>query len=272
MADELNKNVPNEATQAENAVKDKIESFLGSPALPVEDKKAEETPKNELPKTETTTDKTVTPPSATQIPEPAKAEEKIIIDPVKIATDAKDAAIEEIRSKYNLTEKQAESYWKWEKEGRNPSSYQEMAENIKEVVKREVKADQEAEKKRIDDEAAQAKLTQDDRLNTQNKIWDTQQEALIKSGKLTSDKEVITDFWKQIVDYNKKLVADNQPPLSNLIEFYTLHFKPTVKKQPAGGDVPIIGKNTNVAKSSEGEYSHADIRGAKSLYDLVPRR
>lgn len=257
---------PTEAQEELKALKEKqVTDYIGEePENPVE-KKAEEL--KEEPKVE---------------PKEEKKEEQILeLDPEQlkqeVAEKAKSEAVKAIQDKYNLTEKQAESLWVWEKEGRNPKSYEELAENIAQVALSRFKTEvqKEVETKRAQEEEQKNQI--DTYNKTLNTMWDEQIYALRTTGKLPkvvnpkdeNDEGVKAqkDFWAQLHHFNQEKMKEGKAIVTNLIEFYTMGYQPP-RKEVDGADAPISGPTAQGGSQEKGSFTYDDIR-SKSFYDIL---
>lgn len=195
----------------------------------------------------------------------------------EVATKAKAEAVEAIEQKYNLTKKEAESVWEWEREGRNPKSYDELAENVTKVAlaRLEEKMRLQAEEQKAKEEEQKNQLEEyNKQLNT---IWDEQIYTLRATGKLPkvanpkdeNDEGLKTqkDFWAQLHHYNQERNKEGKPIVTNLIEFYTIGYKPP-RKEVAGADAPIIGATAEVPPTNSETFSYEDIHN-KGFHDLL---
>lgn len=258
-----------EVQQREAIVKQQLEAYLGEPIeetpaeeVKVEEKQAEPTP----PPAEEPSKEEPTPPP---IEEPKKETPPFDVEALK-ADMMKD-----IQDKYNLTPKEAESMWQWQRENRNPKSYEELAENIKEAAVKDIEAKLQAqeEARRAEEEKAQAeeKQRQDEQARIQdewNKKITEAVVALRKSGKLEDSDEAERNFWEQVGAKNKTLSAEGKPIITDVNQFYLFHYEKPTKKELAGANAPIVGPNSNAKPKNEDSYSYAEVHGS-SFYDIV---
>lgn len=210
-------------------------------------------------------------------------EEKKEVDTGAIAEDVTKKAMDEIGKKLGFVKedvKQAEDKGlvaPWEKEGRNPKDYNEVAEWGATVAEHKIKTQQEEAQKQ-QEEQQEAQKTRKEQLNS---YWDEQLTEIRQSGKLPKvadpkddndpGKQAEADLFMQLTKYNQERVAQGKPQELNLKAFVAFNYKPK-RQQPAGADLPIGGAGyTQSPAQEEGEFDYKDIHG-KSIEDVVRGR
>lgn len=275
---------PTAAEEAQAAVTARIEEFLGEPLeVKTEEVKTEET--SAIPKVEPVIESTETPKDEIKVEpvvETPKAEEPIKTPEIDY-DKVKETVLEELKTKYNLTEKEAESAWIWEKENRKPATYEELAENIAEVAfkrmndKMEAKATEDKiEADRVAKEQADKELAiEQDKVEKRKVIaetWDKQLTELQTTKKIANDAETTRDFYTQLQKANTVRKEAGDPPYLNLAEFYLMSYK-APSKSKAGADAPIAGSHTDIKTAqNEGTYSYDDIHNTRDLSDILHNR
>lgn len=296
----------NEFEQADQAIKQKLEQFIGSPIT--EEKKEEESPKEELKTDSQSTEskdnisekpaENITPieekkddtveekPEETtqvEIKTEEKKPETPAIDPEKLAETITQKVTDTLLTKMSgKTEAQLQeetgAQSPWAKENRNPKDWDEVANWMADIATQRIQKqmeEKETARKAEEDKKAQeieTKKQQEEQAEKQiQTYWNTQYKQLVDAGKITDTEDDKKELFKQLSEVNKKLIAEQKPGIYNLAEFMMFHYK-APKKDAPGGDAPISGKNTTVNNSSNDSYKYSEIRRAKSLMDLISGR
>lgn len=155
----------------------------------------------------------------------------------------------------------------WEKEGRNPKSYKEVAEFSADLAewKRQqgMKADEEAKAQAVEEEKQKTEAW--------NRHWDEQLEDLTTSGKLpkVENKDDPQDpgivarkaLWQAMYDINQTRLKENKQALSSLKEVYYEHYKDPNAQLP-GADAPVSMGRSGGGSGNTPSYTHDDIRNS----------
>lgn len=148
--------------------------------------------------------------------------------------------------------------------GRNPTWF-ELTAFLKEEVKQDLKAEQEAEKKRIEEETKSQEEAKKQSLDAFNKQLDEEVAELYAGNKLTKIKDANDPndigvkeriaLLECMKDTNTKRVAEGKPPIYSISRIYNNYFtKP--KFEPAGGDAPVsAGRGAPQGDSKELDYN-----------------
>lgn len=152
----------------------------------------------------------------------------------------------------------------WEKEGRNPKSYKEVAEFSAELAEwKRQQAEKAQEEQKKQEEETQKKTT-----DQWNKYWDEQLDDLLSSGKLpkVEDENDKSDpgklarnaLWQKMWDVNQQRKSEGKQPVTSLKEIYYEHYEDP-NAQPAGYDAPISLGRKAVSGGDSKDYSYEDI-------------
>jgi hypothetical protein len=198
---------------------------------------------------------------------------------VELERKAKEYAKEEItRTKEEETrelKEQEELKPIWEREGRAPKDYTEIAAENRRIVKlewkREQRAEQEAEKKaqKLKEETQQKE--QKEQLDSVYSGIGQEMEELYQGGYIPKPvkpgdpndegekvKKALFEFG---IKYNQERVAKGQPPEPSIAKIYFMHaekIKESLKpKEVAGGDAPVSGAKPAVVKQEPEGYNYA---------------
>jgi hypothetical protein len=155
----------------------------------------------------------------------------------------------------------------WEKEGRNPKSYKEVAEFSAQLAEWKLEQTQKAK----EEEEEQAKEQQKQTNEQWNKYWDDQLDELVASGKLPkvedskdpNDPGVVARkvLFQSMFDISQERLQQGKPAVTSLKEIFYEHYKDP-NAQPAGYDAPIsLGKRA-VSTGEKADYSYNDIHGS----------
>ena len=194
----------------------------------------------------------------------------------KIADDVRDGIIEKLTGG-----KDKEDQSPWQKEGRSPKSYDEVAEWGTEKAKKELRQEIEEKDKVQAKKDNDAKAVETKRQEDWNKYWDGQIEKLVSEEKIPAPSEEIqaklTDN-KPLTEEEKedpgikaradifRLATENKE--NNLELVYYKHFSKETK--PAGASAPVIGSRKAVTPSGEqSEYTYEEVHNAKTMHDLL---
>lgn len=168
----------------------------------------------------------------------------------------------------------------WEKEGREPKDYNEIAKENRRITKLELKIEAEQEKKTQEVEQAkqtqqQSKQNEDSLLLTQNQIQRDMEELYEgnfiprpKSGDANDPGMKMQDeLFKLGIKINEERKAKGQPTEPSIAKIFFMHGKDLTKvEQPAGADAPIAGaRPANPEKESEGYVYAKDHKDGESF-------
>lgn len=250
--------------------------------MALEDKDPQDPENKETPEDKETPDKpegtpsdepeTPDKPEAPTTPPPETPPE---VDLTKIKEEVREEVVDKFISALRPSEGDGEEMPPWKKEGRNPNTYEEIANYVDNLA-------QKREEVRVKDVKTQQKeqVKQQDKYNEDmNKFWDGQLDDLRERGKLPKigdakdEKDVglvaQKEMFAQMVEHNKKIAVDGEAAITNIKEFYYEHYKDPAG-QPAGADAPVAGGRTQAGSSDkEGEYSYDEIRKARGAEDLM---
>lgn len=182
-----------------------------------------------------------------------------------------------------------EPKYSWEKEGRQPKDYSEIAEETKRLAKEEMTAEQQkAEEERVAKETETKKEAEENTKKAwevANSRWDAQLDTLESEGKIPT----IGEETKKKYEETKKLTGDERiravtdlraedAGLDARIKVQEIALENAVKgrdvdmelayykyyrKQPAGADAPVFGSNKSVSSDSGEDFAYEDIAGKK---------
>jgi hypothetical protein len=159
----------------------------------------------------------------------------------------------------------------WEKEGRNPKSYKEIAEYaVTQFDRRQTEKEKEITRQEKLQHEAETR-NQEEALKTQNQIWD-QEIAFLQENNLmpkivdknSKDDEGVKaarDLFEKAIN----LVKEGKLPSKSLIAAY-YQSTPKPKAEP-----PVFGrKNAGpVGEVGEPGYTYGEIHGSKSFQDIL---
>lgn len=180
-------------------------------------------------------------------------------------------------------DKDAEDTPPWEKEGRNPRSYKEVAD----WSRQQARKDFEAELETRDSKKAEAEKKQKEKTEVEtqqrNQYWDQQLSSMTQEGKLPEVDDNLLEkveqgekLTEQELDHPYvrarkrifELAAQHKEP--NLELVYYKYFKPE-RENPPGANAPVFGSNRRVTPEGKDEFSYEEIHNAKEFGDLLPR-
>ena len=256
-------------TPEKNAyVDERIEDFLSE--------EPKETPKDKP------EDKPEAPPEAPEAPEEPPLEEPKEtpeVDVTALKEEVTKEVTEGIAQRLIGERKPEEELSPWEKEGRNPKDYDEIANYVADLTQKRI-AEQQAEVRKEEEEERARQTEYQQKTNEEwNTYWNEQLEDLRAQDKLP--KVVKADdekdagrvaergIFNQMFQLNIKRNAEGKVPITNIKEFYYEHYKnPT--DQPPGADAPISGgrKSVDEGKNKE-EYTYEEINSARNFEDLL---
>ena len=215
---------------------------------------------------------------------PVKAEtteEEFDVEEFKRSTveEAQKAVVEKIAAGLGLTKeekKQVEDEGKippWEKEGRTPKSYKEVAEYSADL----------AEWKRDQKEKEIANIQKDNENEAKevgkrwNDYWDTELDELTKINKIPAvkdendpndpGKKARIKLFAKMQELGLQRQKDGLPPITSVKLIYYEHYD---DGEPGGADAPVSFGKKGVSSSGEGDdYSYSEIRGKN--FDQIKR-
>jgi hypothetical protein len=249
----------------------------------------------ETPDEETTTETTETPEVTTEIKKETPKDEEIEFDPKKfkeevvseisskVSQETADKIAQTLTGKDKATETQKDKYEAYAEKfaaekGRQPTWF-EVAAFIKDEVKAEAVAEQQAKVKEQEARTQETQEQQKQRTVAFNKYLDEQLDDLYKSKRLPQivDKNNEQDqgvvfrkaLFKTMMDVNTTRVKEGKQPIYSIKEIFYEHFK-APNAQPAGADAPVSAgmRSTGHAANEEQEYSYADVH-KKGFLDLL---
>ncbi len=165
----------------------------------------------------------------------------------------------------------------WEKEGRTPKDYGEIASETRRIAKlefkREMRAEQEATRAEQAKKDAEATTQASQQVEAINSKIGKDLEKLYEGGYLVrpqsadpsdpGEKEKMALFQFGI-KLNEDLKKEGKPPIDSISDIYFYHYKKakaTPPAQPAGADAPVSGARP-AAKSNETKgYEYAKDHG-----------
>jgi len=284
MVEETPKDPKEKETPEKNAyVDERVDEFLGedpSKVEVVEDK--EDTPdkpedKPEAP--EDTPEATPEAPEAPEAPKEPETPEEPKVDVTALKEEVTKEVTEGIANRLIGERKPEEDVPPWEKEGRNPKDYNEIANYVADLTQKRI-TDQQAEvqKQQQEDKAKQVEVQQ--KSNEEwNTYWNGQLDELRTEDKLPkianakdekdAGKVAERGIFNQMFQHNIGRNSEGKPPITNIHEFFHRYYKnPT--DQPPGADAPVSGgkKSVDEGKNKE-EYTYEEINSARNFEDLL---
>lgn len=157
----------------------------------------------------------------------------------------------------------------WEKEGRQPKSYDEVAKHGEDRAIKRIRAEQ----KVADDKKVEAdKRTEDqtkEKEAKQSEYWNTQLKQLVEEGHIPAPHEDIQTKLDKNEQLTEKEMEDpgvkaranlwaraREAKEPNLRLVYFEHLK---NEKPAGASAPVIGSRKSVNQAGKEEYTYEDI-------------
>lgn len=257
-----------ETPESNAYVDERVDEFLGTePGKEVEDKakKIEEEPK--------------APPTEEEPPLEEPKETPPEVDVTALKEEVTKEVTEGIAQRLIGERKPEEELSPWEKEGRNPKDYDEIANYVADLTQKRI-AEQQAEVRKEEEEERARQTEYQQKTNEEwNTYWNEQLEDLRAQDKLP--KVVKADdekdagrvaergIFNQMFQLNIKRNAEGKVPITNIKEFYYEHYKnPT--DQPPGADAPVSGgrKSIDEGKNKE-EYTYEEIHHARDFESLI---
>lgn len=229
-------------------------------------------------------DKPEVAPEATETPEtpetPEVPEEKVeepqepAIDPKQMVEDISNQVMEKLRasdeSKNKVQEDVKDEYEKFaekiQRETGRPPTWKEALEFVKESAVTEIKAEQEAEQKRVAEQAENDRKATEQIAKKLNAGIDEELEELYKRNELSpikdktnpSDQGVVERkaLFQKMLDVNQERQAQGKDPILSVQRiFYGYYQKPSA--QPAGEDAPVsMGKGSATAGEQTEELDY----------------
>lgn len=188
---------------------------------------------------------------------------------------AKATVEQELKRRQDETELEAkrkdELIPAWEKEGREPKDYNEIAKENRRITKLELKMEMEAEAKTKAEETtkqtqAQQQQNEDNLKLTQTQIQRDMEELYEgnfiprpKSGDINDPGMKIQDeLFKLGIKVNEDLKAAGKPTEPSIAKIFFMYGKDLQKtsEQPAGADAPIAGSTPAAPQKSEEGYNY----------------
>ena len=268
---EKDKKDPKETTETPESkayVDERVDDFLGKePETDVEDKAKE------------IEEKPTAPPTEEEPPLEEPKETPPEIDTAALKEAVRKEVTEDIAKRLVGERKPEEELSPWEKEGRNPKDYNEIADYVADLTQKRLTAQQAETKKEQEAQAIQQKEQQQKTTDEWNTYWDGQLDDLRTQGKLprVGDKENKDDvgvvaqreIFSQMFQLNVQRNNEGLAPITNIKEFFYEHYKnPT--DQPPGADAPVSGGKTSVDEGkNKDEYSYEDIHHARDFESLI---
>jgi len=241
---------------------------------PKEEKKEEvkETPKEE-PKPEKVEDKPQNPLDEAKkyLEEQRKADK---LEAERIARETTEKHLKQTEEQKTQAAKDAEEDKPiWEREGREPKDWKEVAAENRRIAKREVlrdlRAEQQAEKEAKDKQKAESESAQQTQLQTINEKIGQEMEELFQGGYLprptSADPKDPGEMAKAKlfelgVKINQERKEQGLPPETSIAKIFFMNtdkIKPQTPEQPAGADAPVSGAQAAVVKQNNDEYVYA---------------
>lgn len=207
------------------------------------------------------------------------------LDTDKLKKEAADAAKQEILSALQgdtakETKENKDEYEEWrksfvEEHGKEPS-WSQAADFIKEKAKREMREEDEAQKKAA--EAEQAKIADQQKQNEKitNEFIDRELEELYADGKLPkildqndkNDPGVVARkaLFQTMLEVNQKNQAEGKPLEYSVYKIFTKYYK-SPRRQPAGADAPVSAGSSNGPATSDDEVKYTELK--KPWYQFI---
>lgn len=155
----------------------------------------------------------------------------------------------------------------WDKEKRNPKSYNEIADWSKQQALKEFSKQRDAETTRQEESATKLKEDQERINQAWNQHWDKQIKELVDDGELPEIKDKNDPNDPGVIATTELFqLAFNQGKTDLEAVYYRNKVKG--KKQPAGDNAPVSAGKKSVQSESK-QYSWEQIHSAKSLHDIV---
>ena len=157
----------------------------------------------------------------------------------------------------------------WEREGREPKSYEEVAKYGEERAVKKIKEEQAEQAKKQAEETKKTQEQTKEKEEAQNKYWTGQLKQLVEEGHLPAPAETIQAKLdkneqltaKEMEDPGVKARADlwakaREAKEPNLRLVYFEHLK---NEKPAGASAPVLGSRKAVNQAGKEEFTYEDI-------------
>ncbi len=216
----------------------------------------------------TTTEDTSTTTDGAEGGDEAK-DEAVEFDPEKFKQELTETIVEKLTLKLagktiDEVKDDSDTVPPWEKENRNPT-YKELADYLRDNVKKDLKSEDEAKTKAEAEEAKkleEANKQYNDHMNT---YWDNQLQELETANKI--DKSEREELQRQWLDYMVNAKKANKSYTVSLKEFFYEGYK---KKddQPAGADAPVGAGKQSVSSGKAGDFTYEEVHNT-SIEDII---
>lgn len=254
-------------SQAQKQADDEATEFLGEEVrngqvvnVPEEvaEPEAEAQPEPEAPKQEE------------QLPPPPPA-----IDPEKLKEELRAEVSQEIVNKLKPQEPEAvdpDDIAPWEKEGRQPKDWKEVARFASAQAKKELNAEIEEDNRVAAEQQRQVQEAQAQYIAEINASWDEDFAELRAAGKLPAivdpndqndpGKQAQIAVLQQMLETNQQRTAQGKKAIMSVAAFHNLYYKDP-RQQPPGANAPVSLSRKSVSQPDPNQYSYQDIHNAR---------